>query len=236
MGFFDRIRHPVQGTATVTAATSPEGMRSPQEVRMTLTVQGIGFDPFTIEHEEKCHTDKWPTPGAHLPVVFDENHRERLEVQWDDVRPGEASTPPPAAPQPAPSAPPPQQQDVHTVTWTSGEEIPPEAKGLFDEVFKAFPDAQVTSHTETNVVDLTNDPEARARMLGPLEEATGMDLDGDGRVGGGSVPPPAAPTPPRPPSMSDDTVSRLERLAALHHQGVLTDEEFAQQKAKLLGS
>jgi hypothetical protein len=31
-------------------------------------------------------------------------------------------------------------------------------------------------------------------------------------------------------------VEELERLAKLHEQGVLTDEEFAQAKAKTLGA
>jgi hypothetical protein len=34
--------------------------------------------------------------------------------------------------------------------------------------------------------------------------------------------------------MSEDSMARLKELAGLHEQGVLTDEEFAQQKAKLL--
>lgn len=34
---------------------------------------------------------------------------------------------------------------------------------------------------------------------------------------------------------SDDIVSQLERLAKLKEQGLLTDEEFAKQKARLLG-
>ena len=33
---------------------------------------------------------------------------------------------------------------------------------------------------------------------------------------------------------SDDVVSKLERLAALKEKGILTDEEFAEQKAKIL--
>ena len=45
--------------------------------------------------------------------------------------------------------------------------------------------------------------------------------------------PPAAAAPPAP---QDDTVSQLERLGALRDQGVLTDEEFQAQKAKILGS
>jgi membrane protease subunit (stomatin/prohibitin family) len=34
----------------------------------------------------------------------------------------------------------------------------------------------------------------------------------------------------------DDTISQLERLGALKDQGVLTDEEFQAQKAKILGT
>jgi hypothetical protein len=33
----------------------------------------------------------------------------------------------------------------------------------------------------------------------------------------------------------DDVLSQLERLGALKAQGLLTEEEFAAQKAKLLG-
>jgi hypothetical protein len=29
--------------------------------------------------------------------------------------------------------------------------------------------------------------------------------------------------------------AKLERLGTLHQQGILTDEEFAQQKARILG-
>jgi hypothetical protein len=39
---------------------------------------------------------------------------------------------------------------------------------------------------------------------------------------------------PEPPAEEDDT-AQLQKLAALHTQGVLTDEEFAAAKAKILG-
>ena len=44
-----------------------------------------------------------------------------------------------------------------------------------------------------------------------------------------------APAPEGPPSAGADMTSELERLSALRAQGVLTDEEFAAAKAKLLG-
>lgn len=45
-----------------------------------------------------------------------------------------------------------------------------------------------------------------------------------------------APPPPavQPPSQ-EDVIAQLERLGALKAQGILTEEEFAAQKAKLLG-
>ena len=44
-----------------------------------------------------------------------------------------------------------------------------------------------------------------------------------------------APPPPPPAAGGDDTIAELERLAQLKDQGILTDEEFAAAKAKLLG-
>ena len=38
-----------------------------------------------------------------------------------------------------------------------------------------------------------------------------------------------------PPAPEDDATAQLQDLAQLHTQGVLTDEEFAAAKAKILG-
>jgi hypothetical protein len=40
---------------------------------------------------------------------------------------------------------------------------------------------------------------------------------------------------PPPEPAEEDATAQLQNLAALHTQGVLTDEEFAAAKAKLLG-
>lgn len=46
---------------------------------------------------------------------------------------------------------------------------------------------------------------------------------------------PAEPAPAAPAGgMSPDAIAQLKDLGDLHTQGVLTDEEFAEQKAKLL--
>lgn len=46
---------------------------------------------------------------------------------------------------------------------------------------------------------------------------------------------PAAPAPAPAAPAGDDMVSQLKELAQLRDQGILTDEEFAAQKAKILG-
>jgi hypothetical protein len=50
-------------------------------------------------------------------------------------------------------------------------------------------------------------------------------------------PPPQqyAPPPPPPPVAGQDPIEQLKELAALKNQGILTEEEFAAQKAKILG-
>jgi hypothetical protein len=52
----------------------------------------------------------------------------------------------------------------------------------------------------------------------------------------GQEPPPQqyAPPPPPPPE-AEDPVERLRELASLRDDGILTEEEFAAEKRKLLG-
>jgi hypothetical protein len=48
--------------------------------------------------------------------------------------------------------------------------------------------------------------------------------------------PEPAPPPPAPAAApAPDPIEQLKQLAALKDQGILTDEEFAAQKAKILG-
>lgn len=88
-------------------------------------------------------------------------------------------------------------------------------------------------------------PQQYKQAIDMAEQATGMDLDGDGKVAGGAPPaggsplaawfPPQAPQPPAP-AAPDDPVDKLERLAKLLDAGDLTREEFEAQKQKILGS
>ncbi|MCX6418197.1 MAG: SHOCT domain-containing protein [Actinobacteria bacterium] len=46
---------------------------------------------------------------------------------------------------------------------------------------------------------------------------------------------PAAPAAPAAAPAADDSMAKLQQLAELHGQGVLSDEEFTAAKAKVLG-
>ena len=45
----------------------------------------------------------------------------------------------------------------------------------------------------------------------------------------------ARPADARPPEVPDDPIGQLKELAALKERGVLTEEEFTAQKARILG-
>ena len=46
---------------------------------------------------------------------------------------------------------------------------------------------------------------------------------------------PAAAPPAAAAAPAEDAIAQIERLGKLKEQGLLTDEEFAAQKAKILG-
>jgi hypothetical protein len=52
----------------------------------------------------------------------------------------------------------------------------------------------------------------------------------------GAPPPPAPPVQPTGPPPSSPMLDQVNQLAALHQQGVLTDDEFSAAKARLSGT
>ena len=55
-----------------------------------------------------------------------------------------------------------------------------------------------------------------------------------GRSAGGQAAAAPAPVASAPAGLTDDSIARLKQLAELHAGGILTDDEFAAQKARLL--
>jgi Short C-terminal domain len=52
------------------------------------------------------------------------------------------------------------------------------------------------------------------------------------RQAGGAAPPAGTPYPA---GLTKEAMEQLQKLAELHKSGILTDEEFATQKARILG-
>jgi Short C-terminal domain len=71
--------------------------------------------------------------------------------------------------------------------------------------------------------------ESRQREMDQEQRLSSMESES-------AAAPAAARAQPRAGGVSDEVIQRLAQLGQLHDQGVLTDDEFAAQKAKLLGA
>jgi hypothetical protein len=71
---------------------------------------------------------------------------------------------------------------------------------------------------------------ARAGTNRAMQQAAAQQPAGQGEPGPTEVAPAAAPA-----SGAGDRIAQLQQVAQLHESGVLTDEEFAREKARVLG-
>jgi hypothetical protein len=79
-------------------------------------------------------------------------------------------------------------------------------------------------------------PIARAAVIGTVAYQGGKHgAEAAQDQADAAAPPPAAETPAPAAPPEDPTVQKINELAELHANGVLTDEEFAAAKAKALG-
>jgi hypothetical protein len=87
-----------------------------------------------------------------------------------------------------------------------------------------------TAQATRNVVNR----HAAKRNMEAYSEAA-QDVQGE-QVAYAQQPQQAAPAPAPAAASQQDVISQLERLGALKSQGVLTEDEFQAQKAKILGT
>jgi hypothetical protein len=173
---------------------------------MQLVVQGDGVPATAVEHHGLAHHSRWPSPGMVLPVTVDRSDPSRLKIEWDEM---EASS----------------DRSRRTAEGMAaamrGEGAPGGAMpgGLGG--------AQVINLSGRDLSQLSEDQKAKLRMLGidpsALAAAQGAQ--------------PAASPPPEPAAAGgdmDDRLDQLERLARLREQGLLTEDEFMQQKRLIL--
>jgi hypothetical protein len=80
------------------------------------------------------------------------------------------------------------------------------------------------------------DPNDQAGIAIDWDQAPKPPAEGEVRSASEGAAPAASPAPAAAPSGGTDAVAQLEKLAKLRDSGALTDAEFEQQKAKILGS
>lgn len=78
-------------------------------------------------------------------------------------------------------------------------------------------------------IDTSNDPALAMRIMQAIQQHAAEKASGAAGAAGAEAAQPAAEAGP------DDAISKLERLAALHTAGALTDAEFQREKKQLLG-
>jgi hypothetical protein len=105
---------------------------------------------------------------------------------------------------------------IHELRKQTAEEFP---DATYDEVFGGTRDKVVSTVKDANIPEKVSEQTSKLR----LPEIR--------RPGGGDE----APTATMPVSEEDARLERLERLGSLREKGILTEEEFAAEKARLLG-
>lgn len=205
------MKDPVQGTAqVVSSSNAPRSTHG--NCHMTLVVTAPGVEPFSVKHHALVvPTDRWPWPGMSIPVTVDRANPEKVDIDWDEVpRVGDTAM---------------DEADAMVEALKQGGSgdatVPAEAAGMVAQLQQLFPGATVQ-------VEHGSSAEVPPEMVGQVEQALGVDLDGDGVVG------PAGTGSSCPASGSDDRIAQLERLTALRDGGSLSDAEFEAEKQRLL--
>jgi Short C-terminal domain len=80
------IKDGVEGKAFVQSASHPPDDASATNVVMWLDVYVEGWEPYRVEHNCVVKISKHPQPGETLPVIVDRKNKERIDIQWDQVK------------------------------------------------------------------------------------------------------------------------------------------------------
>jgi hypothetical protein len=78
-----RIKDPFEGWMHVVGCTAinPDVTRAPCHITYVIQAEGVGI--FSGDQVFELQSDQWPHPCDDLPVVFDRNRTENIQIQWD---------------------------------------------------------------------------------------------------------------------------------------------------------
>jgi hypothetical protein len=80
------IEDGVKGKAVVRSASMPTEFATATNVQMWLDVYVEGWEPYRVQHHCVVRMPKHPSPGDTLPVAVDRENKERIDVQWGEVK------------------------------------------------------------------------------------------------------------------------------------------------------
>jgi len=109
---------------------------------------------------------------------------------------------------------------IHELRKMTEEEYP---DATYDEVFGRTKDKVVTAVKDANITEKVGEQASKLRLPEVRRPAGDEKSDAE------------APTQALPVSDEDARIERLERLGSLREKGILTEDEFAAEKERLLG-
>ena len=242
------------GVATIVSMSMPDAGASSQNIAMTLQVQVEGLAPYEVEDQWMVSSKDTLGFGMTLPVKVDEGNPQKVAIDWDAARDAQAQE---TATRRANLA---AQGPVMAPGAVDGVQSPFASAGGVGAAAGGF--GGFGGNPAEPSVDLRNDPELREKLEKVIgrELVPGtterLDFSSDPQmaaavmqtialhqaekqmeaIGGmGGMAAMSGMGAAAPMGDADDTVAQLERLDALRQSGALTQEEFDQQKRKLLG-
>ena len=205
MGLFGRMKDPVTGTANVVSATTLDpGASGKETCAMELIVQGDGVTPTAVAVEDRVPVIRWPRAGDMLPVTFDRSNPEHLEIDWDAV---------PIRGQATGMTP-----IVATPVVGAPVASPATADGETHSIRDGHPEIPPEA---AEIVDKITSMFPGAQVN--VGEPTVIHMEGGG-----------AQLAELMGAAGGDRISQLERLAKLHEEGALSDDEFEAEKKRVL--
>ncbi len=232
------------GTGTIVAMSALDPSASSQNVAMTLQIQVEGLSPYEVEDQWMVSRKSTLGFGMALPVKVDMDNPQKVAIDWDGARDqNDAATAarraalaaqgPVGGAGAAPIVDPLGGDSVFGGSFTQPTAMPgaepavdlrndPELRGKIEKVIGR----ELTPGT-TERLDFASDPAMGAQVMAVIAQHQ-AELQMRAMNPSASAPAPAADS-------SDDVVSQIERLDALRQSGALSQEEFDEQKKKLLG-
>ena len=201
------MKDPVRGQAQVVSCSMHTGEGIYTNCSMQLVVHAEGVPAVSMRRSDMVRADKWPSPGVTLPVTVDRADPERLKIEWDEVESARDRA----------------ERNSDALAAMMRGEAPPGGAMPF-----SGGGVNVMNLSGVDLNDLPEEKKAKLRMLGIDPALTAAQGDGG----------PPMPPPQEAVADSDDEVdeqlARLAKLGQLRDAGVLSPQEFEQQKRRIL--